>query len=95
MIFISIMIFSVVLTNSELKKGLAPLLMIRLSGLVFLISALISGNLFYLAQINSGIGIYSGLFQITNIHFSFIFRHLHLYVPVYHYLLTLLPDLKP
>jgi NADH-ubiquinone oxidoreductase chain 2 len=67
MIFISIMIFSVVLTNSELKKGLAPLLMIRLSSLVFIISALISGNLFYLAQINSGIGIYSGLFHVSTV----------------------------
>ena len=67
MIFISIMIFSVVLTNSELKKGLAPLLMIRLSSLVFIISALISGNLLYLAQINSGIGIYSGLFHVSTV----------------------------
>lgn len=67
MIFISIMIFSVVLTNSELKKGLAPLLMIRLSSLVFIISALISGNLLYIAQINSGIGIYSGLFHVSTV----------------------------
>lgn len=67
MIFISIMIFSVVLTNSELKKGLAPLLMIRLSSLVFIISALISGNVLYIAQINSGIGIYSGLFHVSTV----------------------------
>jgi NADH-ubiquinone oxidoreductase chain 2 len=67
MIFISIMIFSVVLTNSELKKGLAPLVMIRLSSLVFIISALISGNLLYIAQINSGIGIYSGLFHVSTV----------------------------
>jgi NADH-ubiquinone oxidoreductase chain 2 len=61
------MIFSVVLTNSELKKGLAPLLMIRLSSLVFILSALISGNLLYIAQINSGIGIYSGLFHVSTV----------------------------
>jgi NADH-ubiquinone oxidoreductase chain 2 len=61
------MIFSVVLTNSELKKGLAPLLMIRLSSLVFIISALISGNVLYIAQINSGIGIYSGLFHVSTV----------------------------
>jgi NADH-ubiquinone oxidoreductase chain 2 len=57
----------VVLTNSELKKGLAPLLMIRLSSLVFIISALISGNVLYIAQINSGIGIYSGLFHVSTV----------------------------
>jgi NADH-ubiquinone oxidoreductase chain 2 len=88
MIFISIMIFSVVLTNSELKKGLAPLLMIRLSSLVFIISALISGNVLYIAQINSGIGIYSGLFHVSTVSqffeiffFNNSFYHLNRYEP--------------
>ena len=39
----------------------------RISAIILLLSGILSFNILYIQSIGSGIGIYSGLFQITNI----------------------------
>jgi NADH-ubiquinone oxidoreductase chain 2 len=67
MISLAIITIIVALALPSIKKNLQPLLLIRISTLVFLFSALISFNIYYLNIINSGIGIYSGLFKVSTI----------------------------
>ena len=65
MIFLSIFFIIVALALPNLKNGFGPLLMTRISSLVFIYSSILSFNIFYISQINSGIGIYSGLFHVN------------------------------
>jgi NADH-ubiquinone oxidoreductase chain 2 len=65
MIFLSILFIIVALALPNLKNGFGPLLMTRISSLVFIYSSILSFNIFYISQINSGIGIYSGLFHVS------------------------------
>jgi NADH-ubiquinone oxidoreductase chain 2 len=67
MIFLSLMFIIVALALPNLKTGFGPLLMIRITSLVFLFSAFLSFNIFYISNIKSGIGIYSGLFHVSTV----------------------------
>lgn len=67
MIFLAILTLIVALAFSNIKKSLKPLVLIRITSLVFLYSAIISFNIYYLNEINSGIGIYNGLFHVSTI----------------------------
>jgi NADH-ubiquinone oxidoreductase chain 2 len=67
MIIISLNMLIVALAFPNLRRGFGPLLMTRISSLVFFFSCLLSFNIFYINQIKSGIGIYSGLFQVSTV----------------------------
>jgi NADH-ubiquinone oxidoreductase chain 2 len=67
MIFLSIMYFIVALALPNLKNGFGPLLMTRISSLVFIFASILSYNSFYITQIKSGIGIYSGFFHVSTV----------------------------
>jgi len=47
------------------KKDLSSLLIPRISAIIFIYSGALALNAFYIQSIGSGIGIYSGLFQVT------------------------------
>jgi NADH-ubiquinone oxidoreductase chain 2 len=67
MIFLSIMFIIVALALPNLKNGFGALLMTRITSLVFIYSCILSLNSFYISQIKSGIGIYSGLFHVSTV----------------------------
>jgi NADH-ubiquinone oxidoreductase chain 2 len=67
MIFLSIMFIIVALALPNLKNGFGALLMTRITSLVFIYSSILSLNSFYISQIKSGIGIYSGLFHVSTV----------------------------
>jgi NADH-ubiquinone oxidoreductase chain 2 len=67
MIFLVILTLIVALAFPNIKNSLNPLILIRMTSLVFLFSAFISFNLYYLNEINYGIGIYNGLFHVSTI----------------------------
>ena len=46
---------------------ISPLLLIRLTSIILLYAAALSFNASYIQAIGSGVGIYSGLFQVTAI----------------------------
>ena len=61
MIFISIMILIVAIA----LQSLSPVILSRISAIVFIYAGVLSFNAFYIQSIGSGIGIYSGLFHVT------------------------------
>ena len=63
----SILIFTVAYALPLINKQLCSIHFIRLVSMVLLLSGLLSFNTLYLQSIGTGIGIYSGLFHITNI----------------------------
>jgi len=63
----SILIFTVAYALPLINKQLCSIHFMRLVSMVLLLSGLLSFNTLYLQSIGSGIGIYSGLFHITNI----------------------------
>ena len=67
MIFISILILIVAFALPSINKQISPILFTRISSIVFIYAGALSLNALYIQSIGSGIGIYSGLFQVTNI----------------------------
>ena len=67
MIFISILILIVAIALPSINKNISPLLLTRISSIVFIYAGALSLNALYIQSIGSGIGIYSGLFQITTV----------------------------
>nr|YP_010041367.1 NADH dehydrogenase subunit 2 [Pisolithus microcarpus]QPA36145.1 NADH dehydrogenase subunit 2 [Pisolithus microcarpus] len=67
MIFISLLILIVAIATPSIRINLSPNLFIRLSAIVFIYAGGISFNTFYIHSIESGVGIYSGLYQVTAI----------------------------
>jgi len=67
MIFLSILILIVAKALPSLNSQISSIYFTRISAIIFLYSGFISINSFYIQSIGSGIGIYSGLFQITQI----------------------------
>ena len=67
MIFLSILILIVAKALPSLNSQISSIYFTRISAIIFLYSGFISLNSFYIQSIGSGIGIYSGLFQITQI----------------------------
>jgi NADH-ubiquinone oxidoreductase chain 2 len=63
----SILIFTVAYALPLINKQICSIHFMRLVSMVLLLSGLLSFNALYLQSIGSGIGIYSGLFHITNI----------------------------
>ena len=52
-------------------EGLSPILIARLTSIVFLFSGALSYNALYIQSIGSGLSLYSGLFQVTVLSQSF------------------------
>jgi len=67
MIFISILILIVAIALPSINKNISPLVLTRISSIVFIYAGALSLNALYIQSIGSGIGIYSGLFQITTV----------------------------
>ena len=65
MMFISIMILIVAIALPSINRNILPNLYLRISSLLLLYTGALTLNAFYIQSIGSGIGIYSGLFQIT------------------------------
>ncbi len=63
--FISIMILIVAIALPSINRNISPNLYLRISSLLLLYTVALAFNAFYIQSIGSGIGIYSGLFQIT------------------------------
>ena len=67
MIFISILILIVAIALPSINKMISPILYTRISSIVFIYAGALSFNALYIQSIGSGIGIYSGLFQVTTV----------------------------
>lgn len=67
MIFISILILIVAIALPSINKLISPILFIRISSIVFIYAGALSLNALYIQSIGSGLGIYSGLFQVTTV----------------------------
>jgi len=63
--FISIMILIVAIALPSINRNISPNLYLRISSLLLLYTGALAFNAFYIQSIGSGIGIYSGWFQIT------------------------------
>jgi len=63
--FISIMILIVAIALPSINRNISPNLYLRISSLLLFYTGALAFNAFYIQSIGSGIGIYSGLFQIT------------------------------
>jgi NADH-ubiquinone oxidoreductase chain 2 len=67
MIFISILILIVAKAIPSLNNQLSNIGFQRISAIIFIFSGVLSFNTLYIQSIGSGLGIYSGLFHITQI----------------------------
>lgn len=67
MIFISILILLVAKALPFISSKISNIYFTRISTMVFIYAGVLTFNTFYIQSIGSGIGIYSGLFHITNI----------------------------
>nr|YP_009690440.1 NADH dehydrogenase subunit 2 [Schizopora paradoxa]QEG57220.1 NADH dehydrogenase subunit 2 [Schizopora paradoxa] len=67
MILISILIFIVAMALPFFNRQVSPVLVTRLATIVLIYSGALAFNAFYIQSIGSGIGLYSGLFQVTTI----------------------------
>ena len=67
MIFISILTLIVAKALPSIYLNLSSSHFTRISAIIFIYAGVLSFNTFYIQSIGSGIGLYSGLFQITQI----------------------------
>src|SRR6516164_10790860 len=67
MIFLSILILIVAKALPSLNNNLSSIYFTRISAIIFIYAGVLSFNSLYIQSIGSGIGIYSGLFHITQI----------------------------
>ena len=67
MIFTSILILIVAKALPLIKKNLSSVYFTRISTIILIYAGVLSLNTLYIQSIGSGIGIYSGLFQITQL----------------------------
>nr|QBL02058.1 NADH dehydrogenase subunit 2 [Phlebopus portentosus] len=65
MILISLLISIVAIAIPSIRINLSPNLFLRITSIIFIYAGGISLNSLYIQSIESGIGIYSGLFQVT------------------------------
>jgi NADH-ubiquinone oxidoreductase chain 2 len=65
MIFLSILILIVAKALPSCNTNLSPILFTRISAIIFIYAGVLSFNSLYIQSIGSGIGIYSGLFNVT------------------------------
>jgi NADH-ubiquinone oxidoreductase chain 2 len=59
------MILIVAMSLPSINRNISSNLFLRISSLLLLYTGALNFNAFYIQSIGSGIGIYSGLFQIT------------------------------
>ena len=67
MIFMSILILIVAIALPLINRNLTSILYARITSILFIYAGALAFNAFYIQSIGSGIGVYSGLFQITQI----------------------------
>ena len=67
MILISILIFIVAMALPSFKQYVSSILIQRIATITLFYSGALALNAFYIQSIGSGIGIYSGLFQVTTV----------------------------
>ena len=67
MIFLSILILIVAIALPSINKNIRSILYVRISSIIFIYAGALALNAFYIQSIGSGIGVYSGLFQVTTI----------------------------
>jgi NADH-ubiquinone oxidoreductase chain 2 len=67
MLFLSILILIVAKALPSLNTQLSSIYITRISAIIFIFAGVLSFNSLYIQSIGSGIGIYSGLFHITQI----------------------------
>ena len=67
MIFLSILILIVAFALPSINQNIRNFLYTRISSIIFIYAGALSLNAFYIQSIGSGIGVYSGLFQVTTI----------------------------
>jgi NADH-ubiquinone oxidoreductase chain 2 len=65
MIFLSLLIYIVAMALPSFNKQISPILLNRISTIILIYAGALSFNAFYIQSIGSGIGIYSGLFNVT------------------------------
>ena len=67
MIFLSILILIVAIALPSINQNIRIILYVRISSIIFIYAGALAFNAFYIQSIGSGIGVYSGLFQVTTI----------------------------
>ena len=67
MIFIGILTIIVALALPSFKKGYNPILLTRISSIIFIYAGTLAFNVYYIQSIGSGVGLYSGLFNVSTI----------------------------
>ena len=67
MIFLSILILIVAIALPSINQNIRSILYVRISSIIFIYAGALAFNAFYIQPIGSGIGVYSGLFQVTTI----------------------------
>jgi NADH-ubiquinone oxidoreductase chain 2 len=65
MIFLSILIFILAMSLPFFKTQITPIFFTRIAALAFIYAGALTFNALHIQSIGSGIGIYSGLFQVT------------------------------
>jgi hypothetical protein len=65
MIFLSILIFILAMSLRSFKTQITPIFFTRIAALSFIYSGVLTFNALHIQSIGSGIGLYSGLFQVT------------------------------
>nr|YP_009711097.1 NADH dehydrogenase subunit 2 [Turbinellus floccosus]QGI24492.1 NADH dehydrogenase subunit 2 [Turbinellus floccosus] len=65
MIFLSILIFILAMSLRYFQTQITPIFFTRIAALAFIYSGVLTFNALHIQSIGSGIGIYSGLFQVT------------------------------
>ena len=72
MIFLSILIFILAMSLRFFKTQITPIFYTRIASLAFIYAGALTFNALYIQSIGSGIGIYSGLFQVN--YYSILFE---------------------
>ena len=65
MIMISILILIVAMALPSLNSNITSIYYTRIASIIFLYAGVLSFNTLYIQSIESGIGIFNGLFQVT------------------------------
>ena len=67
MIFLSILFLIVAIALPSINQNISTILYVRITSIIFIYAGALALNALYIQSIGSGMGIYSGLFQITSI----------------------------
>lgn len=67
MIIITILTLIVAISLQNKQTSISPILFARLTSIFLIYSAFLSLNVLYIQTLGSGIGIYSGFYQVTTI----------------------------